>query len=442
MPLATIPNIHKLQWHEGMLLSPQHFQYGEMRLEQLLYTSSMSSAYTSWGILDFTLDQNLLAQGIIEISQLQAILPDGAVILHDAKLIQDISQPLNLRYNLADLGLKSATDLSICLCLHHTSDNKQRYESVEYNNVIDENSSDNIINLPILRPKIFLNPNQVPGECTGFPLLKLLFDGKQFTLKPFLAASLNLPHAHPIRKQLTSIVLNIRQKAAFLINKTQQTTSAPILRDTRETLKPLIACLCILEPLIGLERLHPERLFDLLLNTAANLLPLQTTQIPGVFPTYDPFDPGNSIEFFLNLFEKTISTIQQKYLSISFHQQDRLFYLHILPAYLNDTIYVGFRCPPGMSEKQMFEWVQESIISSDEKIDVVTTRRISGATRAALADYDIEELIPNPGTIIFGLKKGDEFIKARQNLNIFNPGDTPEKRPLDITLFVRQNDSP
>ena len=442
MSLVTFANINKLQWHEGMLLSPQHFQYGELRLEQFFYAASQSQAYTSWGILDLVIDQNLLAQGIVEISKLFAVLPDGSIILHDANLSKDVSQPQSLRCNLVDLGLKSAIELTICLCLHQGTDNKQRYESVEYSNVVDENSSDNIINLPILRPKIFLNCNEVPNECSGFPLVKIIFDGKQFFLTPFLPASLNIPSGHSIRKQLSSIILNIRQKAAFLINKSQQTTSATILRDTRETLKPLIACLCILEPLIGLDRLHPERLFDHLLNAATNLLPMQTTQIPGVLPTYDPFDPGNSIDFFLNLFEKTISTIQQKFLSIPFHQQDRLYYLHLHPAYLNNTFYIGFRCPVGISEKQMLEWVQESIISCDDKIDVVTTRRISGATRSAIVDDDNEELIPNPGTIIFSFKKDDEFIKARQNLNIFNPGDTQEKRPTDITLFVRQNDSP
>ena len=95
-----------------------------------------------------------------------------------------------------------------------------------------------------------------------------------------------------------------------------------------------------------------------------------------------------------------------------------------------------------MTENQMYEWVQEAIISSDEKIDVVTTRRISGATRTLVQDGDLDDLIPNTGTIIFCIKKTDEFIKARQNINIFNPGDIPEKRPLDITLFIHQNESP
>lgn len=441
MTLTTLTNLSKIQWHEGMLLSPQHFQYGETRLEQLLYTSSQNSGYCNWGVLEFLLDKNALAQGVVEVSELLAILPDGAIVAHNANIANESSTPMNLRYNLADLGLKSSTEITIYLCLYQMS-NKQRYESVEYGNIADENSSDNVITLPILRPKIFLNPNEIEKDCTGFPLLKISFDGKQFNLLDFLPPSLNIPQGHPFRQQLSSMVLNIRQKAAFLINKTQQNTAAPILRETRETLKPLIACLCILEPVIGLERIHPERLFDHLLNVATNLLPMQTTQIPGILPTYDPFDPGSSIEFFLNLFEKTISTVQQKFLSIPFHQQDRLFYLHLQPSYMDDIMYIGFRCPDGMSEKQMFEWVQEAIICCDDKIDIVTTRRISGATRVDVDENDVEELIPNPGTLIFSFKRVDEFIKSKQNLNIFNPGDTKEKRPLDITLFVRQNDSP
>ena len=55
---------------------------------------------------------------------------------------------------------------------------------------------------------------------------------------------------------------------------------------------------------------------------------------------------------------------------------------------------------------------------------------------------ELEDLIPNAGTLLFVIKKDDEFVRSRKNLNIFNPGDTPDKRPLDITLFVRQNDSP
>lgn len=442
MSPTTLPNVYKVQWHEGMLLSPQHFQYSEQRLEQLLYTSAISSAYTGWGVINLEIDKNLLSQGMVEITELFAVLPDGTTVLHSKDTKSSEEQPLNLRYNLGDLGLVTTSEISIYLCLYQASNTKKRYESVEYGNVIDENSPDNVISLPILRPKLFLNPETIPNECIGFPVLKLAFKDQKFLMKPFLAPCLSIPAGHPIRKRLADMVLNIRQKAGYLINKTQQTVSSPILRETQETLKPLISCLCILEPLIGLERLHPERLFDHLLNISAQLLPMQTTHIPGILPTYDAYDPGSSLDHFLNLFEKTVSSIQQKFFSIPFHQQDRLFYLHLQPSYTTTDLYIGFRCPPNMSENHMHEWVQESIICSDEKIDVVTTRRISGAARTQIEDGDLEDLIPNPGTLIFAIKKGDDFINARQNLNIFNPGDTPEKRPIDITLFVRQNDSP
>lgn len=441
MSATILPNVYKVQWHEGMLLSPQHFQYSEKRIEQLLYAQLQSNAYTSWGVLELDIDKNLLNQGIIEISKLFAILPDGSIIIHDTDNANKTQQIESLRYNLNELSLKNAAEITLCLCLHQKENNKKRYDSIEYTNIPDDNSAENIINLPLLRPKIFINVDTIPNECTGFPIIKLSFDGKQFTLQPFLPASLTIPINHPIKKCLSEIVLNLRQKAAYLINKSQQTTSSSMLRETQSTLKPLISALSIFEPISTQEKMHPERLFEQLLNVAAHLLPLQTTQIPGIMPTYNHFNPGESINYFLNLFEKTVSSIQQRYLSISFHQQDRLFYLHIHPNYLNSDLYLGFRFPPGMHEKQMHDWVQEAIICSDEKIEVVTTRRISGAQRNVLNNDELGDLIPNPGTLIFTIKKGDEFIKIKNNLNIFNPGDSQEKRPLDITLFVCQNDS-
>jgi hypothetical protein len=64
-----------------------------------------------------------------------------------------------------------------------------------------------------------------------------------------------------------------------------------------------------------------------------------------------------------------------------------------------------------MSEKQMFEWIQEAIISCDDKIDVVTTRRISGASRTAVADDDTEELIPNPEQSFLALKTVTNLLR-------------------------------
>lgn len=440
MSATTLSNVYKVQWHEGMLLSPQHFQYSEQRIEQLLYTHLVSNAYSSWGIIELEIDKNFLHQGIVEISHIFAIFPDGTVIFQGSNDVNKRQPTKSLRYNLNDLAQKNAGEITLYLCLYQKTDSKKRYESIEYPNVMDENSSDNVINLPILEPKIFLGA-EIPNECIGFPIVKLSFDGKQFSPQSFLPASLSLPIDHPIKNTLAEIILNLRQKTAYLVNKSQQTTSPSLSRETTSTLKSLISTLCILEPIATLDKLHPERLFDHLINAAAHLLPLQTTHIPGILPSYNHFNPADSIGYFLKLFEKTISSIQQRYLSIPFHQQDRLFYLHLHPNYLIHDIHIGFRCPPGMSEKQMHDWVQEAIICSDEKIEPVTTRRISGAHRTLLNNDELGDLIPNPGTLIFTIKKDDEFIKIKNNLNIFNPGDNKEKRPLDVTLFVSQNDS-
>jgi predicted component of type VI protein secretion system len=170
------------------------------------------------------------------------------------------------------------------------------------------------------------------------------------------------------------------------------------------------------------------------------LLPLNNDRVPSSLPSYDQFKPYESISLYLGLIEKSVATIQQKYLSIPFHQQDRLFYLHMQPEFFNQYIFLGFRAGPGMTDYQLQQWVEESIIACDEKIELVTTKRVTGASRKPLDEQEAPDLIPHSGTALYKIDSHDEFVKIKQNLNIFNAGDTPEKRPLDITLYLRQSE--
>lgn len=425
----------KLQWHEGMLLSPQHFQYNDERNETLFSTTRQFHAYCSWGIVNCQFDEALINQGLISISELNAIFPDGTMV--DIALSKQEDNVLEL--DLKKLNLESATSFDVFLCI--STQKKDKYTSKTYQGIEDENSADNVIDIPILQPKIFLNPHKCADNSTGFVLFKINFDGKQFFNQSYMPPCCNVSLYQPFIKQISSIVLNLRKKAQHLVNKNQYTNSVAISRDSQEILKPLISSICILEPLLGLSKIHPERLFENLVHVSSLLLPLNTAQVPSILPTYNQFSPHDSISFYLNVIEKNVAMIQQKYTSIPFHQEDRLFYLHIQPGFFNDNqIFLGFRCGSSMTEYQLQQWIEESIIACDDKIDLVTTKRITGATRLPLQEQEATDLIPHNGTILYKINSSDEFIKIRQNLNIFNAGDTPSKRPLDITLYVKQTD--
>lgn len=425
----------KLQWHEGMLLSPQHFQYSDNRFEQITSSQSLFQAYCSWGMIDYKFDENLINQGFISISELNCIFPDGTSV----DIVFNKEDENILELDLKKLNLTGSGEFEVFLCI--STDKNSKYASKICKGIQDINVSDNVIDIPILQPKIFLNAYKCADNSLGYPIFKINFDGKQFINLPYMPACYST-HMYPsIIKRLASVVLNLRQKSQHLANKNQYNASALVSRDTLEILRPVISSLCIIEPLIGLSKIHPERLFENLVHVVSMLLPLNSDRAPSILPSYDPFKPFDSIDFYLNLIEKSIATIQQKYISIPFHQQDRLFYLNMHPEFFADHIFLGVRGAPGMTDYQLQQWVEEAVIACDDKIELVTTRRITGASRSILNEQDAPDLIPHSGTVLYKINAHDEYVKIKQNLNIFNAGDTITKRPLDITLYLRQSDS-
>ena len=63
-----------IQWHEGMLLAPQHFQQAEVRNEGLLHYHMGAAAPFHWGVRRLQIDSRALASGILNLSEIEAIL--------------------------------------------------------------------------------------------------------------------------------------------------------------------------------------------------------------------------------------------------------------------------------------------------------------------------------------------------------------------------------
>jgi hypothetical protein len=79
---APLPHI---QWHEGMLLSPQHFQQESARVDSLIAWQVMSTNSLAWGIKAFELDE----KKIKEKSKQWMEIIDGAVENAKDKTLDD-----------------------------------------------------------------------------------------------------------------------------------------------------------------------------------------------------------------------------------------------------------------------------------------------------------------------------------------------------------------
>ena len=69
-----------IQWHEGMLLAPQHFQTLGRRQELLLHYHASAVSPFHWGLTHLEIDRVVLMDGVFRIVELEAVMPDGMLV--------------------------------------------------------------------------------------------------------------------------------------------------------------------------------------------------------------------------------------------------------------------------------------------------------------------------------------------------------------------------
>ena len=78
--------IDKPLWHEGLILTQQHFQQQERWTEFALRQFTSAALAQPWGTLDVEVDEDALAAGRFKLSRLRLRFPDGTPI--DTSLAQ------------------------------------------------------------------------------------------------------------------------------------------------------------------------------------------------------------------------------------------------------------------------------------------------------------------------------------------------------------------
>jgi type VI secretion system protein ImpJ len=433
-----------IQWHEGMMLSPQHFQQNDLRTHQILRHQIETLSYYYWGIHHLKIDPIVFPDGLIRVLELEAVMPDGLIVQYHfeekgsppleidvSAYKQENNQPITVMLALPEL-LGSASVVEGDL---------PRYVSVEGQETKDTNTADNPVRIPRLLPKLFLSVGErTPARCVAFPLIKVIFSDEVFVSANYMAPCFFVEKDMPLWQQLATLTQKIREKATYLCEKYQNQTGTPMLQETAALLRSLISALPSFEVMVHGDPIHPYHLYIKLCEMVGHLSALRLSQVPPVLPVYQHNDMVSCFSMVIDLLNKYIKSIDVSYISIPFNQKERLFYLKMEESYLQEKLYIGARAPRGMTESQIEEWVNDAVIACDSSVELVRERRITGAEREMLSNEKLYDLMPSRGVVIFEIKPNTEFVQTGQNLNIFNPADTSERRPLDVILYIKKSE--
>jgi type VI secretion system protein ImpJ len=435
------PLVPAIQWYEGMLLSPQHFQQLELRSQQILATHLKTLSPHHWGVLQLEVDPVTIPTGLLRVITIQAILPDGVVVDYvahpdEAQLQVDLKP---FQENLAK------QPLTVYLCLPELIQGSSpvvgdwpRYLSADGDDVMDDNGQDNVIHIPRLLPKLSLILSDTPpARYVSLPLAKLTYLDDVYLLVPYMAPCFKVPTTSPLSEKCVRILRRFREKAAFLSETWQVQIGTPLLGETTAQLRPLVESLPLLEPLLHSGEAHPSEIHHTLCAIAGKLSTLRLGQVPPVFPSYNHNDILGSCLPIIEWCLMIVESLEKAFSVFAFTHQETYFSIKLQPEIFTQRLMIGLKGSGTITEGELIDWMKDAIIVSESMLESVRVRRIVGAPRTLMDINEVIDLMPGRGVVLFGIKTNNAFINPSERLFVFNPADTLDKRPTEIVLYLR-----
>ena len=443
----TLTSAHDLpgaiQWHEGMLLAPQHFQQMGARQEELLHYRASLAAPFQWGVRHLKIDPVQLLDGTLRVLELEAVMPDGLVLSRHAESAADLT---------LDLGpyaqqLKEApgtVHLVIAAKRRGRSPldgEMARYDSVDGEPIVDENTGNGELRVPRLRPRIrLLLQDDPPQKYVSLPLARIGYSDEAFALTDFIPPTLRVAVGSPLGELCSSVAHRLREKAAYLAEQVDSPSLAARgaqLLETKVMLNALVSALPRLEALLYSGIAHPFDLYQALCAVVGRVTSIGRSPVPPLFEAFNQddlratFEPARRF-----IFQSLDEGISDSFTHYPFVLEKDSFLLDFDPVWLGRTLVLGVRSKDGGVAGGLDAWVENSLIGSDSKVQSLRERRIVGAQRKKVDA--LRDLTPARGTTLYRLTPDPEFIVPGETLVIRNLDDLRGLlRPAEIVLYVR-----
>jgi type VI secretion system protein ImpJ len=432
-----------IQWHEGMLLAPHHFQQMSIRFDELLHHHMALFAPFHWGIQRLSLDHSLLLDGTFRIQVLEAVMPDGLVVCDLPDTADDLTVDLT-PYTEAMKNGPVTIHLAVPekkIGVDTPAGTLARYRSIEGKPVVDENTGEAELAIPRLVPRVSLIVTDTPPpKYTSFPLAKVVYENETYSLADYIAPTLRVTVRSSIGEMCAATIRRLREKAVFLSERMRSPSTAvkgPLLFTTKSMIQSLVSGLPAMEALLNSGVSHPFPLYMALCNGVGQIAALGRGLMPPVFSPYDHNDLKATFDQTLGFIANMIDEgILESHTPIPFELKGGIFSLTLESSWMTRELIIGIKAREGLSEKNILEWIEDSLIGSESAIESLKEKRILGATRNRIEGD--EDLIPVRGVVLFAVDADPEFIEPNAELQIFNITESKMGfRPVEIVLYVK-----
>lgn len=402
----TLPEA--LQWSEGMMLSPQHFQQSDIYWNQMLRHVMTQLQPNFWGVIDLQLNTDNIAAGEVVVERLHCVMPDGLVVQHpiegdDSVLSVNVADHDGIQANGKSLRIFITVPVRREGAASSTAP-IQRYKSVSGNIVLDENTGTGSMVIERLRPIVDLLPGEkekIPAKFVAMPLFELTRDEAGLRLSAYhppllrIGAS-NFLGDHSLMARLDKLTRDARTKAYVLagVDNEKNASSMPIDHRYRTIIRALVSSLPSLEVLVSSQTAHPFDIYRALASFDGQISALHASQLPMKPAPYDHDDMYAAFDEIIVGINGAIDDLQLAYTAMHFQldEQAGRFSLQLEAGLDVSRLLIEIRPRPGQSVRRLGNWLTQSRIAREDLMQDLVRRRQAGANAGVLTKDQIAGL--------------------------------------------------
>lgn len=432
----------RIEWFEGMVLAPQHFQQMSSRVDTLVAWQTLAAAPFSWGVRRLVFDQGLLPAGLLRVLELDAILPDGTVVTYHAQDEGAARLEMSIEpfaQQLSNGPLDFYLVLPVASAARRASQ-VRRYRSSAGAPVEDQVSDAPAADIPRLLPNLSLTAGEVPPATHVWVRLGSLYkDNEVVRLGEHQPPLLEVAPDNPLWTSVASLLGQLRGKAAFVARQTANPSSKVDDRLTqlelKDRLRSLLSALPLAEAVLRTPHLHPLPLYHALAALNGSLAMLKPGGLPPVPPDYDHADPLAVFTPLLRSLRESMSEVNEAYREHKFEFRHGAFDIALNPDWIGERLVVGLR---GQSDRDLLAWMDGAVIGSQSVYASLRSRRVLGAARRSIDYAEDLGLRSGSGYLLFEVQAEHALVLGSELLVIGNPNEgASAQRPQEMLLFVK-----
>jgi len=339
----------KVLWGEGLLLRPQHFQRQDAYHEHCLYKGVKAAHPYAWGVEGFDIDREALASGMLRVLNLSLRFQDGE--LYEAPGLDELPGTVDLSglqqsvqavtYYAALPGLKpfNANFVQPGQAATQSASTTRFIQANEETPDLYTQAAP--VQLAYLKRALRLVSEFEPRDAyIHFPLLRVRRCATGgFELDPALVPpSMSLGAAPALFQQLRRLLDALQAKVGALYGHHREPTRNVIEFRSGDMssfwlLHTASSAYAALSHHFNQPALHPERVFEALLDVAGGLMTFSKSWTLSDLPSYQHHDPGPAFAKLHQIIRELLDTvISAKYFGIALNEVRPCYHIGMLDS--------------------------------------------------------------------------------------------------------------